>query len=99
MIDVSKEPIILSYPDMKGRYFLFPIYSQWTNVIASPGTRTLGTGAQTIAITGPNWGGSLPAGITQTVKSPTNTVFTIGRVYADGTPEDYAKVNAAQKEF
>jgi hypothetical protein len=98
-IDVSKEPILLSYPDMHGRYFLFPMYSQWTNVIAAPGSRTLGTGAQTIAITGPEWHGMLPSGITQQVKSPTNTVFIIGRVYADGTPEDYAKVNAAQQEF
>ena len=98
-LDVSKEPIILSYPDMHGRYFLFPIYSQWTNVLAAPGKRTLGTGAQTIAIIGPNWQGTLPSGITQKVKSPTNSVFIIGRVYADGTPEDYAAVNAAQKEF
>jgi hypothetical protein len=37
-LDVSKEPIILSYPDMHGRYFLFPIYSQWTNVLAAPGS-------------------------------------------------------------
>jgi hypothetical protein len=98
-LDVSKEPIILSYPDMHGRYFLFPIYSQWTNVIASPGKRTLGTGAQTIAIIGPQWHGTLPSGITQRVKSPTNSAFIIGRVYADGTPEDYAAVNAEQKEF
>ena len=98
-LDVSKEPIILSYPDMHGRYFLFPIYSQWTNVLAAPGSRTLGTGAQTIAITGPQWHGMLPSGITQEVKSPTNSVFIIGRVYANGTPEDYATVNAAQKEF
>jgi hypothetical protein len=87
------------YADMHGRYFLFPIYSQWTTVIAAPGKRTLGTGAQTIAITGPNWHGSLPSGVTQEVKSPTNTVFIIGRVYADGTPADYAEVNAAQKAF
>ena len=66
-IDASKEPIILSYPDMHGRYFLFPIYSQWTNVIAAPGKRTLGTGAQTIAIIGPNWQGTLPSGSTQKV--------------------------------
>jgi hypothetical protein len=98
-LDLSKEPIILSYPDMHGRYFLFPIYSQWTNVIAAPGKRTLGTDAQTIAIVGPHWQGTLPSGVTQTVKSPTNSVFIIGRVYADGTAEDYAAVNAAQKEF
>src|SRR5271165_2589198 len=75
-LDVSKEPIVLSYPDMHGRYFLFPIYSQWTNVISAPGKRTLGTGPQTIAITGPTWKGTLPAGVTQVVKSPTNAVFT-----------------------
>ena len=98
-LDLEKGPIILSYPDMKGRYFLFPIYSQWTNVLAAPGTRTLGTGAQTIAITGPQWRGSLPSGITQEVKSPTNTAFIIARVYADGTPKDYAAVNAEQKSF
>jgi hypothetical protein len=98
-LDVSKEPILLSYPDMKGRYFLFPIYSQWTDVLASAGQRTLGTGAQTIAITGPNWHGALPAGVTHEVRSPTNSAFIIGRVYADGTPQDYAEVNAAQKEF
>ena len=68
-LDVSKEPIILSYPDMHGRYFLFPIYSQWTNVLAAPGKRTLGTGAQTIAIIGPGWQGTLPSGITQKVRS------------------------------
>ena len=98
-MDLTKEPVLLSYPDMQGRYFLFPIYSQWTNVIAAPGKRTLGTGPQTIAITGPDWHGTLPAGVTQVVKSPTNSVFTIGRVYADGTDADYAQVNAAQKAF
>ncbi len=98
-IDVSKEPIILSYPDMHGRYFLFPIYSEWTNVIGAPGKRTLGTGPQTIAITGPTWEGTLPQGITQQVKSPTGSVFIIARVYAEATAKDYAAVNALQKDF
>lgn len=72
-MDVKQEPMLLSYPDMKGRYFLLPIYSQYTNVIAAPGKRTLGTDAQTIAIVGPGWKGKLPAGVTQVVKSPTNS--------------------------
>jgi hypothetical protein len=98
-IDVSKEPIVLSYPDMHGRYFLFPIYSEWTNVISAPGKRTLGTGPQNIAITGPAWQGTLLPGITQQVKSPTGSVFIIGRVYAEATAKDYAAVNALQKDF
>jgi len=51
-IDVGKEPWVLSLPDMKDRYFLFPMLDGWTNVFQVPGKRTTGTGAQTYAITG-----------------------------------------------
>ena len=42
-VDVAKEPWILSIPDMKGRYFLFPMLDGWTNVFQVPGKRTTGT--------------------------------------------------------
>jgi hypothetical protein len=83
---------------MGKRYFLFPIYDAWTNVIHSAGSRTSGEAAQTILITGPSWQGTPPAGMTH-VKSPTNLAFVIGRVYSDGTPADMAKVHAVQKQF
>ena len=63
-LDVSKEPWVLSIPDMKDRYFLFPILDGWTNVFQVPGKRTTGTRAQKYAITGPGWSGTLPAGVT-----------------------------------
>ena len=69
-LDVSKEPWIVSIPDMKGRYFLFPMLDGWTNVFQVPGKRTTGTKAQKYAITGPGWTGTLPAGVTE-YKSPT----------------------------
>src|SRR5271165_3679787 len=58
--DVGKEPWVVSIPDMKGRYYLFPFLDGWTTVFQVPGTRTTGTGAQTYAITGPDWKGTLP---------------------------------------
>ncbi|AIE74916.1 MULTISPECIES: DUF1254 domain-containing protein [unclassified Synechocystis] len=97
-IDVSQEPMVFSYPDMGKRFFLFPIYDAWTNVISVPGSRTTGGQAQTLLITGPSWRGEVPFGMTQ-VKSPTNNLFIIGRVYADGTASDFAKVHGLQKEF
>ncbi len=97
-IDVGKEPWVLSIPDMKDRYFLFPMLDGWTNVFQVPGKRTTGTGAQTYAITGPGWTGTLPSGVTE-YKSPTNLVWILGRIYCIGTPEDYAAVHAAQDEF
>lgn len=94
-VDVGKEPWILSLPDMKGRYFLFPMLDGWTDVFQVPGTRTTGTGAQTYAITGPGWTGKLPAGVVE-YKSPTAMVWLLGRIYCTGTPEDYAAVHALQ---
>lgn len=94
-LDLSAEPYVLSIPDMKGRYFLFPMLDAWTNVFQVPGTRTTGTGAQTYAITGPGWQGTLPPGVVQ-YKAPTNMVWILGRIYCTGTPEDYAAVHALQ---
>src|SRR5262245_64380443 len=59
-LDVSKEPWIVSMPDMKGRFFLMPMLDGYTNVFADPGKRTTGTKAQKYAITGPGWTGTLP---------------------------------------
>ena len=94
-LDVSKEPWILSVPDMKGRYFLLPMLSGWTDVFQVPGTRTTGTKAQKYAITGPGWKGTLPAGVTE-YKSPTSMVWLLGRIYCTGTPADYDAVHAIQ---
>jgi len=96
--DVGKEPWVLSIPDMKGRYALLPMLDGWTNVFQVPGKRTTGTGAQTYAITGPGWKGSLPAGVKE-YKSPTSIVWLLGRIYCTGTPEDYAEVHKLQDEF
>lgn len=96
--DVGKEPWVLSIPDMKGRYALLPMLDGWTTVFQVPGKRTTGTSAQTYAITGPGWKGSLPAGVKE-FKSPTSIVWLLGRIYCTGTPEDYAEVHKLQDEF
>jgi hypothetical protein len=96
--DVGKEPWVLSVPDMKDRYFLLPMLDGWTTVFQVPGKRTTGTGAQTYAITGPGWKGTLPEGVKE-YKSSTNIVWLLGRIYCTGTPEDYAAVHKLQDEF
>jgi hypothetical protein len=97
-LDVSKEPWVISIPDLKGRYALFPMLDGWTNVFQDPGKRTTGTGAQKYAITGPGWSGTLPAGVTE-YKSPTGMVWLLGRIYCTGTPEDYKAVHAVQDQM
>ena len=96
-IDVGKEPWVLGIPDMRDRYYLFPMLDGWTDVFQVPGKRTTGTGAQTYAITGPGWKGTLPSGVKE-YKSPTSIVWLLGRIYCTGTPEDYAAVHALQDQ-
>ncbi|HTW87714.1 MAG TPA: DUF1254 domain-containing protein [Candidatus Binataceae bacterium] len=91
-IDVSKQPYVLSIPDARGRYYLMPMLDAWTDVFQVPGKRTTGSGPQTYAITGPNWTGTLPSGVTE-YKSPTALVWILGRIYCTGTAKDYAAVH------
>lgn len=84
--DVSKEPLIVSVVDSGGRYYLLPLMDMWTEVFASPGTRTSGNGAQTFAIVGPNWKGKLPPNMTS-YRSPTAIGWIIGRTQTNGVAD------------
>ena len=97
-LDLTKEPYILSLPDMGDRYFLMPMLDGWTNVFEVPGTRTTGNKAQTYAITGPGWKGKLPEGVKE-LKSPTNMVWILGRTYCTGTPNDYKACHAVMDKY
>ena len=96
--DVSKEPWVISIPDLKGRYAVFSLFDGWTTVFGDPGKRTTGTGAQTIAITGPAWSGTLPTGVKE-YKSATAIALFNGKIYCTGTEEDYKLVHAVQEEI
>jgi hypothetical protein len=96
--DVGTEPWVLSIPDMKGRYALFPMLDGWSTVFQVPGKRTTGTAAQTYVITGPGWSGTLPTGLKE-YKSPTSLVWLLGRIYCTGTPEDYQAVHELQDQI
>ncbi|ACK72210.1 protein of unknown function DUF1254 [Gloeothece citriformis PCC 7424] len=96
-LDVSLEPIILSVPDTAGRYYLMPMLDAWTNVFASPGKRTTGTGKSDFAIVAPGWTGELPDGV-QKIQSPTSLVWIIGRTQTNAKA-DYETVNAIQDQY
>lgn len=96
-LDLAQGPVILSVPDMKGRYYLMPMLDMWSNVLAAPGTRTSGSGAAHFAVTPPGWSGTLPEGV-QAIASPTPFAWIIGRTQTNG-PDDYAAVRAVQAGY
>jgi hypothetical protein len=97
-IDLSKEAVVFSHPDMGERYFLFPMLDAYTNVVEVPGKRTTGGKAATYLLTGPGWKGEVPAQAKQ-LKFPTNMVWLLGRTYCTGTPADYKAVHELQAEY
>ncbi|MGH9484081.1 MAG: DUF1254 domain-containing protein [Terriglobales bacterium] len=97
-LDLGKEPIVFSHPDMGKRYFMFPMYSLWMPVVETPSSRTTSGKAANFLVTGPGWSGQVPAGMTE-IKSPTRYIVILGRIYANGTDADYTAVNALQAEL
>jgi len=97
-LDLDKEPIVLSVPDTKGRYYVFSVMNMWTDVFASIGKRTTGTAPGNFLIAGPNWQGTAPADIKETYRSSTRYAWALGQTQANG-PNDFAAVNALQAEY
>jgi hypothetical protein len=97
-LDLSSEPMILHVPDTAGRYYLMPLFDAYSNEFASIGSRTTGNGEGDYAIVGPQWNGALPAGLSGVVRSPTNTVWLIGRTLVRGQ-SDLANVVAVTSQY
>jgi hypothetical protein len=95
--DLTKEPMVVSVPDAGGRYYLLPMLDMWTDVFASPGSRTTGTQAGNFLLTSRGWSGTVAAGLTL-IEAPTPYVWIIGRTKTDGPP-DYDAVHKIQAGY
>ena len=69
----------------------------YTNNFKFIGSRTNVTSGGTYIITGPNWNGKIPSGMTE-IKSPTNTMWLLLRILVNG-PQDVNTVRGLQDGF
>jgi hypothetical protein len=96
-IDITDEPMIISVPDTKDRYYVLPIMDMWTDVFAAVGKRTSGTKTGNYALVSKGFKGKLPKGV-EAIEAPTPTMWIINRIQTNG-PKDYKFVNGLQDGF
>ena len=86
-LDLSSGPLVLKVPDMNDRYYSIQFTDpRIDGVFAYVGRRTTGTAAGTFLITGPQWSGTVPDGMTQ-IASPNNNVLVLARVFVANEAE------------
>jgi hypothetical protein len=99
-LDVSSEPVIVTLPEVRGRYIDGRALDMWTNVIWSTGTQAgaspAGPRSQSIAFVAPGWQGTLPPNVKR-VDTPTKTIWFAARIQTNGT--DLTAVRKLQRSI
>ena len=97
-ISMKEGPWVFEMPANEERYELMPFMDAWTDVFASPGTRTQEAQNKThgdlFLLVGPQWQGVPPAGM-KLLRSSTDLVWLIGRTQTNGT-SDFERVHRLQ---
>src|SRR3954471_12267413 len=87
-LDLDAEPIVISAPDTRGRYYVLCLRDAWNTMLASAGARTTGTEERAFAVLGPGrHGAHLPVGVTP-IAAPTRIAHLAGCLEALGDDED-----------
>jgi hypothetical protein len=94
-LDLESEPMVVSVPDMDGRYIVVQGLNMWTDDFMSEGTRTNGGKAANYLIAGPGWNGTAPKNVAQVFKCTTRYAWVLVQMSA-GSPADFPAIHAKQ---
>jgi hypothetical protein len=98
-LDLRAEPIVITIPPVeKNRYWVFQMMDLYTYNFDYLGTRTTSNDGGTFLIAGPRWKGTVPPGITKTIRAETEFVNVVGRTQLFNSA-DLEKVKAIQAKY
>ena len=97
-LDLSQGPIVLNWPDMGERYWVFQVMDGWTDVVGSPGTRTVGQTAGSAILVRDGYAEELPSA-GHVIEIDTDIAWIIGRIATAPSAEDITRTNALQQQF
>lgn len=84
---LAEEPVVVQVPDFGDRFWLYAMYDARTDQFAEIG-KPYGTKPGFYLISGPNWKGEVPSGISGVVRCPTSLANAVPRVFMDDTDQD-----------
>ena len=97
-LDLDKEPMIVTSPDMGDRFIVVQAMDMWTDNFMSVGSRTNGGKAGSYLIAGPNWSGTPPKGVDQVFKCDTRYAWVLVQMSA-ASPADFPAIHIKQDEL
>jgi hypothetical protein len=95
---LDKEPTVFQVPNFGDRFWVYALYDARTDEIAEIG-KPYGTKPGFYMIVGPKWKGEKPAGITAVLRSSTELVFSVPRIFKDDTAEDTKAIQPALSQI
>jgi len=97
-LDLRAQPMIISVPEVKGRYYSIQLVDMFTHNFGYIGTRATGTEAGSYMVAGPKWQGTKPGDIKEVFRSESEFVYCIIRTEVRG-PNDVDAVHAIQRGY
>lgn len=97
-VDLDQEPMIVSVPNMDGRYIVVQGLNMWTDVFMAAGTRTNGGKAANYLIAGPKWNGAPPKDVDRAFKCTTRYAWVLVQMSAE-SPADFPPIHAKQDQL
>jgi hypothetical protein len=87
LLDFSQEAVVIQVPDFGDRFWVYQVVDQRTDSFAQIG-KMYGTKPGFYLLTGANWKGTVPSGISGVFRATTTLGVVVPRVFKDDTLED-----------
>ncbi|WP_208642938.1 DUF1254 domain-containing protein [Rahnella woolbedingensis] len=84
---VDKDPVVLQVPDFGDRFWVYALYDARSDEFSKIG-KQYGTKPGNYLVVGPNWKGTVPAGITAVIHAPMDLVGMGPRVFVNDDKAD-----------
>ena len=96
--DLRAEPLVISVPAIRDRYYSLQFIDMYTHNFAYVGSRATGSDAGHYLLAGPRWHGEVPKGIKSVIRSETDLAFVLYRTQLFGG-DDLDAVKKIQAQY